>query len=124
MDTLPAVTAHQGLSPQLEHLKWLNIEQLQAHDIVVNHLQSYLGGHKPTQLLMIVIGRGGTSKSMMLNTMTKTFKIKKASHLFKKMALSGVVASLIGGMTLHWNAGLPTQKIPQSDILPDNPSKQ
>ena len=72
---------------------------------------------------MIVIGQGGTGKSTMLNAITKTFEIMKASHLLKKTALSGVAASLIGGTTLHWHAGLPTQKIPQSDIWPDNPSK-
>ena len=72
---------------------------------------------------MIVIGQGGTGKSTILNAITKTFENMKASHLLKKTALSDVATSLMGGTTLHWHAGLPTQKIPQSDIWPDNPSK-
>jgi hypothetical protein len=110
-------------SSDLPHFKHLNAEQLQAHNIVASHLQAHLAGHAPSQLLMIVIGQGGTGKSTILNAITKTFENMKASHLLEKTALSGVATSLIGGTTLHWHAGLPTQKIPQSNIWPDNPSK-
>jgi ABC-type branched-subunit amino acid transport system ATPase component len=58
-------------------------------------------------MLMIVIGAGGTGKSTLLNTITTTFEKLNAQHLLKKTAMSGVAASLVGGTTLHWLAGLP-----------------
>jgi len=70
-----------------------------------------------------IIGQGGTGKSTLLNAITSTFEVLNASHLLKKTALSGVAASLIGGTTLHWFAGLPPQTMPQSDVWPDNSSK-
>jgi len=105
------------------HLADLYSEQLTAHNIVANHLRALLAGRNPKQLLMLVTGQAGTGKSTMLNAITETFRILGSSSLLKKTALSGVAASLIGGMTLHWFAGLPTQKIPQSDIWPDSSSK-
>ena len=89
------------------HIKGLNVEQKQAHDIVINYLEACLSGWFPQQLLMIVRGQGGTGKSTLLNAITVSFDSLDASQLLKKTAMSGVVASLIGGTTLHWFARLP-----------------
>ena len=105
------------------HTAHLNTEQLMVHNIITNHLRALVGGRVPKQLLMLVMGQGGTGKSTMLNAITETFGHLHSSHLLKKTALLGVAASLIGGTMLHWFAGLPAQKIPQLDIWPDNSSK-
>ena len=94
------------------HTNMLNTEQHRAHDIVANQLHAHLNGIPTRQLLMIVVGSGGTGKSTMLNAITKTFEAEGVSHLLFKTALSGVAASLIGGTTLHWWAGLPAKKNP------------
>lgn len=103
--------------------KILNPEQKRAHDIVTNHLRAHLRGSAPRQTLVSVMGPGGTGKSTMLNAITNTFQSFGAPELLAKTAMSGVAASLIGGTTLHWFGGLPTQKIPQSDVWPNDSSK-
>jgi hypothetical protein len=72
-----------------------------------------MGNKRLPQLLMNVIGPGGTCKSTLINAISKSFAQKEASPLQAKTALSGVAASLIGGSTLHWWSGLPSRKIPQ-----------
>jgi hypothetical protein len=91
-----------------ECLRELNAEQQMAHDIIINHLDAEMSNKKPPQLLMNVIGAGGTGKSMLINAIGRSFAQREASQLFAKTALSGVAASLIGGTTLHWWAGLPS----------------
>lgn len=120
---LPTIQPLQEPEAAFSHVANLYTEQLVAHNIVTNHLRAALAGRNPKQLLMSVTGQGGTGKSTMLNAITETFRKLGVSQLVKKTALSGVAASLIGGTTLHWFAGLPTQKIPQSDVWPDNSSK-
>lgn len=112
-----------GSQELLLHLEILNTEQRRAHDIVANNLDAHLNGDNPRQVLMTVIGPGGTGKSMLLNAITKTFKARGASHLLSKTAMSGVAASLIGGATLHWWAGLPSRNNPQGDDWMDRSSK-
>jgi hypothetical protein len=118
-----SVEASVPAGSNLSHTTVLNDEQRRAHDIMTNHLQATLNGRKPRQLLMMVMGPGGTGKTTMLNAITDTFERFNAAHLLKKTALSGVAASLVGGTTLHWFAGIPPQTTPQSDIWPDNSSK-
>ena len=111
------------LHGDFSHVERLNVEQKMAHDIVVNHLKARIFGRSPKQLLMIIRGQGGTGKSTLLNAITTSFDRLNAPQLLKKTAMSGVAASLIGGTTLHWFAGLPPQSVPQSDVWPDNSSK-
>ena len=112
-----------GNSESSQSFTHLNDEQRRAHDIITNHLGATLSGRKPGQLLMMVIGPGGTGKTTMLNAVTNTFERLNVSHLLKKTAMSGVAASLVGGTTLHWFAGIPSQMTPQSDVWLDNSSK-
>jgi hypothetical protein len=119
----PGVSTIQTLSDEPPEVNLLNNEQRRAHDIVVNHLKSHLAGGQPPQQLVLINGAGGTGKSTLLNAIASSFARLDASHLLKTTALSGVAASLIGGSTLHWFAGLPPMLTPQSDIWPDNSSK-
>ena len=70
------------------HMKGLNSEQKQAHDIVINQLEACLSGRFPQQLLMIVRGQGGTGKSTLLNAITTSFDRLDVSQLLKKTAMS------------------------------------
>ncbi len=88
----------------------LNEEQLRAHNMIENHLKATLSGHKPPQLLMMVLGQGGTGKTLLINAISETFRYWKAESKLAKTATSGVAASLIGGQTLHSWASLPVMK--------------
>jgi predicted GTPase len=79
----------------------LNSEQCLAHNIIFNNLKACLDGKNLKQLLMLIMGQGGTGKSKLLNALTTTFRKHDASHLLGKTAMSGIAASLIGGITLH-----------------------
>ena len=105
------------------YLRQLNPEQRMAHDIVINHLDAELVNKKPSQLLINVIGHGGTGKLTLLNAITTSFAQRNASHLLAKTATSGVAASLIGGTTLHWWAGLPARKQPTGENWMDRSSR-
>ena len=105
------------------YLRELNFEQKMAHDIVINHMDAELANKKPPQLLMNVIGHGGTGKSTLLNAITTSLARRNVSHLLAKTAMSGVAASLIGGTTLHWWAGLPARKQPTGENWMDCSSR-
>jgi hypothetical protein len=102
------------------HTDVLNEEQKCVHNIVTSHLRATLENGHPPQMLMIM---RGTGKPTLLNAIPTTFEKNNAQHLLKKTTMSGVAASLVGGMTLHWLAGLPARSVPQSDIWPDNLGK-
>jgi hypothetical protein len=88
-------------------LSKLNVEQRRAHDIVASHLQQHLLGSSPQQLLMLILGEGGTGKSEVIRAISETFKEWRASALLAKTATTGVAASPIGGSTVHSWAALP-----------------
>jgi septin family protein len=106
------------------HLDVLITEQRRAHNIVANHLRAHLDGRNPRQTFMMVMGPAGTGKSTLLNAISTTFETLGVPQKFAKTAMSGVAASLIGGTTLYWFAGLLARKVPQSDIWADNPAKK
>lgn len=108
-----------------EHENWLtflNTEQRCAHDIIISHMNANQAGRSPKQMLMIVIGPGGTGKSTLLNAITKSFEHNGVCHLLAKTAMSGVAATVIGGTTLHWWAGLLVMKTPNNDDWMDHKS--
>ncbi|RDB27295.1 ATP-dependent DNA helicase PIF1 [Hypsizygus marmoreus] len=90
-----------------ERLKILNADQRRAYDIIEKQILARLRGEHPKQLLMLIQGQGGTGKSLLINTITKTFSELGISHRLAKTASSGVAASLIGGETSHGWAGIP-----------------
>ncbi len=107
----------------VHHHPNLNNRQNMAHNIVSHHLQQYLEGENPPQRLMIVHGQGGTGKSALLNTISKTFDDNGASSLLAKTAMTRVAATIIGGQTLHRWAALPI-KTPVSDKWVTHPTKE
>jgi hypothetical protein len=85
----------------------LNEKQKMVHDIIFSHLCAHLNGENPPQRRLIVRGQGGTGKTELLNAIADTFENAGASNLLVKTAMSGVVAGIIGGQTLHTWAGIP-----------------
>ncbi|KIM74273.1 hypothetical protein PILCRDRAFT_92659 [Piloderma croceum F 1598] len=122
-ETQPDVQMLPKSNTYFAYVDILNSEQSLAHEIISNHLKAHLDGKKLKQLLMMCMGQGSTGNLTFLNALTTTFQKYDVSHLLGKTAMSGIAGSLIGGMTLHWYAGLPPQMNPQSDIWPENPSK-
>lgn len=88
-----------------------------AHDIVYFYLDAHLEGKNPQQMLMMVIGPGGTGKSTLLNAVTKTFTSRNSSHLLAKTAMSGVAATVINGTMLHRWGGIPTNNLTADDWM-------
>ena len=64
-------------------------------------------GEEPPQLQMLVLGHGGTGKSMLIGTITETFKALESEDKLAKCGTSGVATVIIGGKTLHSWAGIP-----------------
>jgi hypothetical protein len=63
---------------------------------------------------MLVLGHGGTGKSMLIAAITETFKALDSEDMLAKCATSGVAAVIIGGQTLHSWAGIPV-RTPRKD---------
>ncbi|KIL66817.1 hypothetical protein M378DRAFT_49822, partial [Amanita muscaria Koide BX008] len=82
-------------------LQELNVEQRRAFDIVVGHLNASEKSDNTPQLLMQIIGEGGTGKSRVIQTITEAFEGAGLQSRLLKGAFTGVAACLIGGQTLH-----------------------
>ncbi|CUA73486.1 hypothetical protein RSOLAG22IIIB_05336 [Rhizoctonia solani] len=87
-------------------------EQQRAFSIVKWHLSQTLetyrsaGSEKIPQMLMLMIGEGGTGKSKVIQTITQEFVNRGVSHTLVKSAYTGIAASLIDGKTTHQIAGI------------------
>ncbi|KAI0728096.1 hypothetical protein C8Q72DRAFT_780541, partial [Fomitopsis betulina] len=79
----------------------LLLDQRRAYNIITSHLDHTLAGESPRQLLMIMVGEGGTGKSRVIQTVTQYFKVRQAEDLLQKAAYTGIAASLIDGKTTH-----------------------
>jgi hypothetical protein len=64
---------------------------------------------------MLVLGHGGTGKSMLIGAITETFKGLESEDKLAKCGTSGVAAVIIGGQTLHSWAGIPINKPRKED---------
>jgi len=59
---------------------------------------------------MLILGQGGTGKSMLIGAITETFKFYGKEDILAKCATTGIAATDIGGQTLHSWAGLQIRK--------------
>lgn len=100
-----------------------NKEQQRAFNIVHSHLKATLAGKKPPQLQMLMIGPGGTGKTVVINKITHMFAALGANDMLLKTTTSGVATTLISGTTLHYWAALP-MIICQKDGWIENPVKR
>ncbi|RDB25791.1 ATP-dependent DNA helicase RRM3 [Hypsizygus marmoreus] len=103
---LPAPIDYESLINR-QRLEILNADQMRAYMIVERQLIVRLRNENPKQLLMLVLGQGGTGKSLLIDAISQTFAELGISNKLAKTASSGVAASLIGGDTLHSWAGIP-----------------
>ncbi|KIL62630.1 hypothetical protein M378DRAFT_45379, partial [Amanita muscaria Koide BX008] len=79
----------------------LNTDQLRALDIVRGHLSATASSEDTAQLLMQLVGEGGTGKSRVIQTITRVFELSGIETSLRKGAYTGIAACLIGGRTLH-----------------------
>lgn len=86
--------------PDIE-VKHLNAEQRRAYDIVQDHVLAQGDAEPQPQLLMQILGEGGTGKSTVIKAITEFFNTHGRSRKLLKAAPTGIAASLIGGCTLH-----------------------
>lgn len=104
-----AVKPLVGPSPEEDHLERIDAsflfkDQHRAYDIIDWHFNETLTGCNPPQLLMIIPGEGGVSKSKTIQTITENFAHRAAADLLSKSAYTGIAASLINGKTIHMMA--------------------
>lgn len=64
-------------------------------------------GRDVPQLFMLVLGEGGTGKSVVIEAITESFAFFGQSHSLSKIAPTGVAATHVNGSTLHTWAGIP-----------------
>ena len=55
---------------------------------------------------MLLIGAGGTGKSVIVEAVTETFAFHKKWRALAKCATSGIASTHVGGTTVHFWAGL------------------
>jgi hypothetical protein len=69
---------------------------------------------------MLVLGHGGTGKSMLIGAITETFKTLEAENKLAKCATSGVASVIIGGQTFHSWAAIPIHNPRKEDWVHSN----
>jgi hypothetical protein len=94
-------TVEANLAASIETETDLRVDQQRAYDIVIEHLQQTVAGERPPQLLMQLLGEGGTGKTKVIERITQRFEALEVSHWLRKGAYTGIAASLIKGSTLH-----------------------
>ncbi|CAF3204855.1 unnamed protein product [Rotaria sp. Silwood2] len=82
----------------------LNREQRAAFMIITSHLDGDKRcriGDNNGQLIMCILGCGGTGKSQLIRALTKYFLVTKRMQMMRKLAPTGIAAAEIDGMTIH-----------------------
>lgn len=97
--------------------KVLNEEQARAHDIVVDHVVRTMKGESPQQLFMLLLGPGGTGKTVVINAINETIQNLHVESWLAKTATTGVAASHFGGKTLHSWAGIKVAAKATEDLI-------
>lgn len=82
-------------------------DQKRAFGLIDRHLAAFLRHEEPKQLLMFVLGEGGTGKTKLIEAVTWAFDQRGSTHLLAKTGSTGVAANNISGTTLHHFATLP-----------------
>lgn len=135
--TASSATAARALRPKLA---LLNEDQRRAHDIVEKCIQdeiagksplvmlvipysSQKSGRNPPQLRMLILGQGGTGKSLLISAITETFAFYGVGDWLAKCGTTGIAASEIEGLTVHSWAGLASNTSKKDDWL-DKAGKQ
>ena len=81
----------------------LNSDQERAFRIVANH--AVTPGVK--QLIMYLVGMGGTGESQVIKALMPFFKSRNEFHRFVVLAPTGTAAALLQGSTYHSFLGVP-----------------
>lgn len=97
--------------------KILNEEQGRAHDIVVDHVVRTMTGRPPQQLFMLLLGPGGTGKTVVIKAINETIRNLRLEDWLVKTATTGVAASHFGGKTLHSWAGIKVAAKATEDLI-------
>lgn len=66
---------------------------------------------------MLVLGPGGTGKSLLIGAITETFAFYGQEHILAKCATTGIAATCIGAQTLHSWAALPISRPKEDDWI-------
>lgn len=66
---------------------------------------------------MLVLGPGGTGKSLLIGAITETFNHYGQSSILSICATTGIAATNVGGQTLHSWAGLPVARSKSEDWI-------
>lgn len=108
---------HKDKTSELESIMHsLTDDQRRACVMLSRHLEGYQRGDTK-QLLMLVMGAGGVGKSVVIKAIEDVFRYNGQSDLLAKTATSGVAASHIQGVTLHFWAGLSLGRPPRNGTL-------
>jgi hypothetical protein len=84
--------AVQAVVMERQELGSLKRDQRRAHDMIAQHLNAYLAGPHPLQLLMLIPGAGGTGKTTLIEQITKTFSEWNTGRLLAKTATTSIAA--------------------------------
>jgi hypothetical protein len=115
--------AHDIIESQLQRPLAVNYQSIPNSKIPRSRKLTRIPGEQPCQLRMLVLGHGGTRKSMLIGAITETFKIHHSEEKLAKCATSGVAAVIIGGQTFHSWAGIPINNPRKENWAEtDNPS--
>jgi hypothetical protein len=87
----------------------LNPEQARAFRIICNHALEHYSPQEP-QLLMGVLGAGGTGKSTLIEAIRVWFKRNNRAKELIVTATTGSAAVKIGGTTVHAAVSIPIEK--------------
>ncbi|KAJ7574688.1 hypothetical protein C8J56DRAFT_901880 [Mycena floridula] len=111
------VLASRSVTPTIKLFE----EQQMAYNIVTNHVLATKDDRNPEQLLMFLLGFGGTGKTVTINTISQMFRQNNVNNWITVIATSGVATTLIQGVTVHFWGGIhvtdKTKKHEDPDVL-------
>ncbi len=79
----------------------IRLAQRMAHNIIENHLMVQIQLRTPEQLLLLVLGTGGTGKTVLINAVAETYTYHAVRANLGLIVSSGVAATLVGGSMTH-----------------------